>query len=172
MNARQLLLALLLVTAGLPPSALAAVDELQRLRGENLRLQQQVEQLRQQCAVPVPAAAAVAPAAPAAVTTAVPAPAPQAVPPAVAAAVELPYSNTGCRKRKSGGDLRWKERANWEDLSRGMSAAEVEDRLGIEHFNVVDGSRTGWQYGKCEARVRGTVVFEQGRVLFWDMPTF
>ena len=73
---------------------------------------------------------------------------------------------------RSGSDLRWKERANWEDLSRGMSGSEVEELLGIEHFNVVDGTRTGWQYGKCEASVRGTVVFEQGRVLFWDMPTF
>ena len=53
MLARHLLPALLLVTASLPPSALAAIDELQRLRDENLRLQQQVEQLRQQSAASV-----------------------------------------------------------------------------------------------------------------------
>ena len=146
---------------------------MQRLRDENARLQQQVEQLRQQCVVPAAAAVPASPAvaAPATVATTVPAALPQDAP-AVAAAVEQPYTSTGCRKRKLGGDLRWKERANWEDLARGMSAAEVEERLGIEHFDVVDGSRTGWQYGKCEASVRGTVVFEQGRVLFWDMPTF
>lgn len=167
MPVRHLLPALLLIAASLPTAVLAA-DELQTLRDENARLRQQVEQLRQQCAVP---AATTAPAPPAAAVLAVPGPAPQASP-AVPAAVEQPYTSTGCRKRKPGGDLRWKERANWEDLARGMTAAEVEERLGIEHFNVVDGSRTGWQYGKCEASVRGTVVFEQGRVLFWDMPTF
>ncbi len=160
----RLLLPALLIAAALPWPAMAATDELQALRDANARLQQQVEQLQQQCAIP--AAAASAASAPTATAAAAPRPA------AAIAATELPYTSTGCRKGKGGSDLRWKERSNWEDLARGMSVTEVEERLGIEHFNVADGTRTGWQYGKCEASVRGTVVFEQGRVLFWDMPTF
>ncbi|MCK9194108.1 MAG: hypothetical protein M0P19_09590, partial [Nevskia sp.] len=83
-----------------------------------------------------------------------------------------PYSLTGCKKYKDAVDTRWKQRDNWEILSRGLSMRDVEDLLGIEHYDISSSNRIGWKYGKCGAAAKGEVVFEDGKVLFWRKPIF
>ncbi len=172
----SLLAAVLLSGAVLPSFADPIQDELQRLRDENAELRRQLEQLRPQ----TPSTTAATPRSEAAPASApiTPAPATSAAPAAPAGyklvkeEPEAPYSRTGCRRYKNAVDTRWKQRDNWEGLARGQTMSEVEELLGIEHHDIRDDRRIGWQYGKCEASVRGTVVFEAGQVLYWEQPTF
>lgn len=189
MTAGRLLVSIVgtwLAIAALPTMADPMQDELQRLRNENAQLRQQLDQLR--LSTPNAAAATnpaqapnVLPATEAPGASSAPVASTMIAPPAPVAppgykllkdVPEAPYSRTGCRKYKDAVDTRWKQRDNWESLARGQTTAEVEDLLGIEHHDIADGRRTGWQYGKCEASVRGVVVFEAGKVLYWDQPTF
>lgn len=189
MTAGRLLVSIVgiwLAITALPTSADPVQDELQRLRSENAQLRQQLDQLRRS----TPAAAAagspvqtpdalpaseIPTASSAPVANMTTAPAAPIAPPGyklLKDVPEAPYSRTGCRKYKDAVDTRWKQRDNWDSLARGQTTAEVEELLGIEHHNIADGKRIGWQYGKCEASVRGVVVFEGGKVLYWDQPTF
>jgi hypothetical protein len=53
-----------------------------------------------------------------------------------------------------------------------MKPEEVEQALGIEHYTLADKNQTVWQYGKCGAEAKGTVVFRDGQVLYWTQPDF
>jgi hypothetical protein len=53
-----------------------------------------------------------------------------------------------------------------------MKPKEVERAIGDAHYDIERNGRTIWQYGKCGSYVQGTVVFEAGTVLFWQLPSF
>jgi hypothetical protein len=144
-----------------------AQDELSRLRTENAALKAQLTALQASCSTPsaggddkrsaqTPAASVIAP---------------EGYQLVKVEPVE-PYSRTGCKKYKDAIDIRWKQPNNWEILSRGLPMRDVEELLGVEHYDVKFGSRIGWQYGKCEAAAKGEVVFDSGKVLFWRKPIF
>lgn len=169
-------------------------SELIRLRRENAELHRQLDAVNRQCAAsapkPAPLAAAPhagteSPAGPAPVLPAAAAPdesakaAPSA--PSVPAGYKLvkippsdlePYANIGCDRGRDSKDPRWKRKDNWEYLAAGMSQEEVRDLLGIEHHDIANGDRVGWEYGKCGLRAHGTVVFTNGVVSYWKAPTF
>lgn len=86
-----------------------------------------------------------------------------------------PYSDTGCHHGgffSAGPDARWKHDDHWLSLQVGMTPKDVERLLGRQHFNVRDGDRIGWEYGKCQNAYRGIVVFSGGQVAYWKKPYF
>ncbi len=160
----------------------AAADELENLRAENAGLKARIATLQAQCsAIP---SNTVAPAANSKESLATPpnpgeppaVPAPSVVPPPGYRLVPepAPNSETGCSKGlfDFGADAPWKHADNWSALRRGADAAEVEQLLGTGHFNVEARGRVMWQYGKCGANAQGFVVFENGKLLFWQQPDF
>jgi hypothetical protein len=154
-------LALLMIGISRP----APADELQRLREENAVLRAQLQVLQQKC--PSPDAAAP-------VSSALPGAPPPAAPEGYRLVKEPePYSRTGCSEGlfSAGPDAPWKHAENWRALERGMSADEVEALLGPEHYNVGSGARIAWQYGKCGAKARGTVVYQNGQLRSWKAPS-
>jgi len=177
----------LLALLGTLPAAVRADDELARLRSENAQLKAQLEDLQKSCPAAAarhaamsaaqPPAAAPAPgpmAATAEATTASPVP---AVPPGYQLVKIEPvpaYSQTDCKHspQYSGRHAPWRDEDHWLALRSGMSMAEVEQLLGPEHYDVSDGGRIGWQYGKCGASVRGMTVFQDGKLLYWNKPVF
>jgi len=67
---------------------------------------------------------------------------------------------------------KWREPFNWDSLDTGMSAAEVENLLGVEHYNIGSSKRMVWQYGKCGSQIQGEVLIEDGKLLDWRKPSF
>lgn len=177
-------------------ASLVHADDNADLRAENARLRTQLEALQKSCPVAsttvapasspaMPAVATVA--APVAATATAESAAPSIAPPAdVATAAPVApagyklvpiapprpedrYIDAGCKKVPH--NTPWLQSTNWSLLRRDMTPADVEDLLGPQHYNVVANGRVGWQYGKCEFGVRGTVVFENDRVVVWQKPT-
>lgn len=148
-------------------SATAATDDCAADRAELEALRAKVKlleagQLRADTAAPTPAAAAPAPL-----------PGAAAKPAAVARVViEEPYSKTGCRKNvfTSLTPAAWQDAELWLDLDIGMSAAEVEKLLGVEHYDEAGGNRVVWHYGKCGASSRAQVLFDHGKLTDWRAP--
>ncbi|MDE2149850.1 MAG: hypothetical protein KGJ55_08470 [Gammaproteobacteria bacterium] len=167
-------------------------QEIEQLKARILELQAQ----------PRPAAAAAAPAAPAsrapihALAPIAAASAPLPVPPPGYKLVKIeppapnlpkipsgyklvkippPYSETGCHHGgafSNGPDAPWKHEDPWLSLQVGMTPQEVEKLLSKEHFDIRDGDRTGWEYGKCGKAFWGIVVFSDGKVAYWKKPYF
>jgi hypothetical protein len=65
---------------------------------------------------------------------------------------------------------RWNDADNWLDVQRGQSMDEVEKALGKEHFNVQGRGLVVWQYGKCGDNVAGRVVFQDSKVVSFQLP--
>lgn len=150
--------------------AAAPDDALAKLRKENAELRAKISTLEAACPTPTASAA------PAAATTVAPVTPDSITPPAGYALVKVepvePYSQTGCKKYSGAVDTRWKVSTNWEYVGVGQSMAEVEELLGIEHYDVKNDRRIGWEYGKCGDAVKGRVIFEGGKVLYWTKPIF
>ena len=176
-----------ILAAPIAESAATQDQELQRLRNENTLLKKQIEDSRNNCGtLALPQATVPAPAAAASPSAAAPAASVGAAPPTVPAETQTPpsgyklvkiepvkpYSDTGCDKGAPSIDKRWKRKDNWSYLRGGMSMLDVEELLGVEHYNVAGSSRVGWEYGKCEAAARGSVVFQDGTVQYWRQPNF
>lgn len=87
---------------------------------------------------------------------------------------EEAYTRTGCRKGLFTGAPpgKWQEREAWDNLEKGMSPRQVEDLLGVEHYNLGDGRNVKWEYGKCEAFVSAAVLFVDGQLSDWRAPQF
>lgn len=148
-------------------------NEVDALKARVLELQSELSSAR--TALPESAAARALPEARAGAARPVVVPGnPNKVTRSVVVVEEEAYSHAGCSLGLFKGTPpgRWKERGNWEDLEKGMPAAEVERVLGVEHYNVGTGSRVLWQYGKCEAFVRGQVLLVNGLVEGWRTPEF
>lgn len=159
----------------------AAADNAQ-LRAEIARLKAENQALRQAC----PAARAPAAAAASATATAMPA----AVQPAAADAagrsmadVEMApppppsappraYADTGCNRSLFRGPPpgKWQDGKRWEGLHQGMSMAEVEAVLGVEHYDEAADGKVKWEYGRCGRSYEGIVVFAGGSVTAWSPP--
>ncbi len=87
---------------------------------------------------------------------------------------EEAHSRTGCSLGLFKGVPygKWREPFNWDSLDTGMSAAEVENLLGVEHYNIGSSKRMVWQYGKCGSQIQGEVLIEDGKLLDWRKPSF
>jgi hypothetical protein len=87
---------------------------------------------------------------------------------------EEAHSRTGCSLGLFKGVPygKWREPFHWDSLDKGMSAAEVEQLLGVEHYNIGSSKRMVWQYGKCGKQTQGEVLIEDGKLLDWRKPTF
>jgi len=187
MRQSSVLLLFLGLSTGVQADSLS--DENARLKQRLDTLQTRVETLERSC----PAAAGSAPAVPASSASVAPAPsAPAVVVPAAApapvtatAAANLdgtpqpaalpeakkpprPYADAGCDRGLFTGPNagRWQKLSNWNPVKNGLTAAEVESAIGVEHYDVELGSgRTQWQYGRCSSSYDGAVEFRDGRVV-------
>lgn len=88
-------------------------------------------------------------------------------------AIEKPYSRTGCSKGlfQNSKAARWQDVERWADLEKGLSQAEVEALLGVEHYDENGGGNIIWHYGKCDASSRAQVLFDNGRLMDWRAPS-
>lgn len=89
------------------------------------------------------------------------------------AAPKQKYSDAGCdRGLFSGPDAgRWQKLSNWKAVTKGMTPAEVETAIGVEHYDVtLHNGRTQWQYGRCSSTYDGSVEFLDGRVVYVGPP--
>lgn len=86
--------------------------------------------------------------------------------------IEEPYSRTGCSRGlfKGIAPARWQDIELWRDLAQGQSPAEVEQLLGIEHYDERGGRNVIWHYGNCGASSRAQVLFTDGKVADWQAP--
>jgi len=86
--------------------------------------------------------------------------------------VEEPYSRTGCSRGLFKGiePARWQDPDLWLDLKKGQTPAEVEQQLGVEHYDEHDGNKVIWHYGKCELRSKAQVLFVDGKLMDWRVP--
>ncbi|TAJ53490.1 MAG: hypothetical protein EPN60_01245 [Nevskiaceae bacterium] len=85
---------------------------------------------------------------------------------------EEPYSRSGCRPSlfQDVPYAKWMDPELWMELDKGMSPAEVEGLLGPEHYDTAGGGNVKWEYGKCGARARAQLLFEQGKLSDWRLP--
>jgi hypothetical protein len=109
---------------------------------------------------PVPVAQAAPPVPPAA-----PPQPPSAVPPQL-------YENTGCDRGFLSGPApgKWRDAKAWDGIGRGMAMAEVESRLGVEHYDADKRDALQWQYGRCGSGWEGSLTFVDGRVVSVSPP--
>lgn len=182
---KRLLSCLLLLAAGGAAAQSATDIGCAELRAENAALKARVQLLEAALKSPAtteaPAAAVIAPQAPAPAAAAAPAtPVMPAAPglapkPSVKRVVveEEPYSRSGCRPNLLTPPpyAIWMDPERWEDLAKGMSQVDVERQLGPEHYDTVGGSREKWEYGKCGQQSRAQLLFDKGRLVEWRAPS-
>ena len=173
----------------------SGADENSQLRAEIAALKARNETLERACpaaasanAPAAPAVTAVTPvtaptasAATAVATPAVPlAPSTAAAPvlasaPIVEAAPAKPsrlYADTGCDRGFFTGPARgkWQDPKAWKKISNGMTMAEVENVIGVEHYDEEKGSAVQWQYGRCASSWESSVKFVNGVVVTISPP--
>ena len=87
--------------------------------------------------------------------------------------VEEPYSRTGCSEGlfKGIAYARWQDADLWLELEKGLSPAEVEKLLGVEHYDEEGGGNLLWHYGKCGAASRAQLLFTKGKLVDWRAPS-
>ena len=87
--------------------------------------------------------------------------------------IEEPYSRTGCSKGLFKGidPAPWQEATLWLDLEKGLTAAEVEALLGVEHYDERGGRNVIWHYGKCGASSKAQALFVDGKLADWRAPS-
>lgn len=87
--------------------------------------------------------------------------------------IEEPYSRSGCRRGllKGVAPARWQDADLWLDLEKGQSPAQVEALLGSEHFDESGGGNVIWHYGKCGATSLAQVLFSNGKLSDWRVPS-
>lgn len=84
-----------------------------------------------------------------------------------------PYAEAGCDRGFLHGPApgKWQQANAWKALHNGMSMAEVEGLIGVEHYDVAKGTDTvQWQYGRCAASWQGSVTFRNGSLVSSDAP--
>lgn len=164
-------------------------DENARLKQQVSALQSRVEALERACPAAARASGVVVQpgAAPAASTAAGPSPSDTSAASVTAAAnlegtpqpkeVPVPaqpskpaqkYAAAGCdRGLLSGPEAgRWQKLQNWDAVTKGLTPAEVEAIVGVEHYDVtLRNGRTQWQYGRCSSSYEAAVEFLDGRVV-------
>jgi hypothetical protein len=84
------------------------------------------------------------------------------------AAPKQKYADTGCDRSLFSGPAAgpWQKLSNWKAVTKGLTPAEVEAAIGVEHYDVqLRGGRTQWQYGRCNSSYESVVEFLDGRVV-------
>lgn len=142
------------------PIALWAAESCTDLQAENSALKARIAELELRGNAALPPSPVILPG-----TAAKPSP-------EVQVRVVAPYSRTGCSTGlfNSAPRARWQD-ADWQDLLKGMTAAEVETLLGVEHFDVTGGGNTIWQFGKCGNTAIAEALFSQGLLEHWRAPS-
>jgi len=181
MSAKNVAALLFLLSLPAAAQSSSADDEVSQLRAQVSALKARNAALEQACpaaaanltaaAAATPPAAASSPALPAASPAVVEAsPAAPAAPPspAVAAARQpAQYTKTGCDRGLFSGPApgKWQDSAAWKKIGKGMTMAEVEAAIGVEHYDETQDHAVQWQYGRCGGRWESSVTFVDGLVV-------
>ncbi len=160
----------------------AAADENSVLRAEIAALKARNEILQQSCPVAatpaMPAALSATSSSAAKESTPVAAPAATVTHARVApitaevAAPAKPYTHTGCDQGLFSGPPpgKWRDAKAWNTISKGMTMTDVENGIGVEHYDVQKSAKIQWQYGRCGNSWEGSVTFADGLVVSVSPP--
>lgn len=88
------------------------------------------------------------------------------------AATQKLYGHSGCDQGLFSGPPpgKWRDAKTWGKISNGMTMADVENNLGIEHYDVKKGANIQWQYGRCGNSWEASVTLADGLVVSVSPP--
>jgi len=88
------------------------------------------------------------------------------------AATQKLYSHTGCDQGLFSGPPpgKWRDAKAWSRINKGMTAFDVENNLGVEHYDIKKGANIQWQYGRCGNSWEASVTLVDGLVVSISPP--